>query len=153
MSRFDSCPFLTDVRNEGDIGIDDAAQEFQAVGKVAEILGAEDDVEITQLAVHIDIADALGKDFLPLLQARPVLVELGLGRGYFFFRRRQIGRHRLVFSLSGFQALLDFVELIADVVDDHLGLGLLLTLLGHAGLDVVQPALQVIVGKGQETRR
>lgn len=75
------------------------------------------------------------------LQARPVLVELGLGRGYFFFRRRQIGRHRLVFALSGFQALLDFIELIADVVDDHLGLGLLLTLLGHAGLDVVQLAL------------
>lgn len=71
----------------------------------------------------------------------------------FFFRRRQIGRHRLVFALSGFQALLDFIELIADVVDDHLGLGLLLTLLGHAGLDVVQLALQVIVGKGQETRR
>ena len=103
--------------------------------------------------MHVDVADAPGKDFLPLLQAGPVLVELGLSRGYFFFCRRQVSRYRPIFALGRFQALLDFIELVADVVDDHLGLGLLFALLGHAGLDVVQLVLQVIVGKGQEARR
>ena len=61
----------------GKYRIDDAAQELQAVREVAEVLGAEDDVEVAQLAMHVDVADAPGKDFLPLLQAGPVLVELG----------------------------------------------------------------------------
>ena len=144
---------MTDISNKGNIGINDAAQEFQAVREVAEILSAEDDVEITQLTVHVDITDALGKDFFPLLQTRPVLIEFGLGSRYFFLCPCQIGRHSLIFALRRFQVLLDFIELVIDVVDDHLGVSLLLTLFGHAVLDIVQLALQVIVGKSQETRR
>ncbi len=106
------------------------------------------------MAVHIDVADALGKDAFPDLEPGPCLFQFSLGGGNFFFRRLQFIGYGLVVALSCFELLLDGVKLVIDTADDSFGLGLLLAFLRHPVLDVRQLILQVFIfGQDGEVRR
>lgn len=74
------------------------------------------------MAVHIDVADALGKDTFPHLEPGLGLFQFSLGGGNFFFRRLQFIGHGLVVALSRFELLLDGIEPIVDAADDSFGL-------------------------------
>ena len=76
--RFDLRLPLPDFQNQIEIGTNDAFQKFQTIRKIAERLGAHDDLQIIQLPVHIDGPHAPRQNRLPPVQGRDSFFEFRL---------------------------------------------------------------------------